>query len=132
MRKLLNDRAGFTLVELMITIVIVGILAAVAVPLYQLNVKRAKTAEADAVLGSVRTALRVYYAENVRYPGPYTNARVDTIGVDIMPADFNGTYLTISEYTYTSTDCVNYNIEANSSSLGITRRMKQDGSLANF
>ncbi|MCH8957152.1 prepilin-type N-terminal cleavage/methylation domain-containing protein, partial [candidate division KSB1 bacterium] len=41
----MNNQRGFTLVELMITIVIVGVLATVAIPLYQANVKRAKGSE---------------------------------------------------------------------------------------
>ena len=67
-KQIQRDMQGMTLVELMIVAVIVSILAAVAIPIYQANVKRAKASEADACLGSVRTALRVYYAENAAYP----------------------------------------------------------------
>jgi prepilin-type N-terminal cleavage/methylation domain-containing protein len=49
---------GFTLVELLIVILIVGILAAVAIPLYLGYTKDAKMAEGKALLGSVMTALQ--------------------------------------------------------------------------
>ncbi|MCG8608685.1 prepilin-type N-terminal cleavage/methylation domain-containing protein [bacterium] len=134
MTRFIADRHGFTLVELMITVVIVGILAAVAVPIYQANVKRAKASEADAALGSVRTALRVYYAENGSYPTQATYKRVDSISVDISSSDLDGTYFNISDYTYKSTDGVNYTIRAtgSGSQSGINRQLDQDGTLSNF
>ena len=49
---------GFTLIELLIVILIVGILAAVATPLYLGYIKDAKTAEAKAVAGSLWTAVQ--------------------------------------------------------------------------
>lgn len=49
---------GFTLIELLIVILIVGILAAVATPLYLGYIKDAKTAEAKAVAGSLWTAIQ--------------------------------------------------------------------------
>src|SRR5215510_15392640 len=49
---------GFTLIELLIVILIVGILAAVAIPLYLGYTKDAKMAEGKALLGSVMTALQ--------------------------------------------------------------------------
>ena len=51
-------QGGFTLVELLIVILIVGILAAVAVPLYLGYTKDAKTAEGKALAGSALTALQ--------------------------------------------------------------------------
>jgi len=51
-------QAGFTLIELLIVILIVGILAAVAVPLYFGYVKDAKTSEGKALLGSLWTAMQ--------------------------------------------------------------------------
>jgi prepilin-type N-terminal cleavage/methylation domain-containing protein len=68
-RKFLESQAGFTLVELMIVVVIVGILAAVAVPMYRKNVKKAMASEGVALLGSVRTAQRVFHAEHGTYAG---------------------------------------------------------------
>lgn len=129
-----NDQQGFTLVELMITIVIVGILASVAIPLYQANVKRAKASEADATLGSIRTALRVYYAENNAYPISAVYIPVYTMSIDVDSLDMVGRYYPATAYTYQSADGVSYTIRATGSgeSAGINRQMTQAGILSDF
>lgn len=53
-------QAGFTLIELVVTVTIVGILASAIVPLGQLNVKRVKEAELRAALRDIRSALDAY------------------------------------------------------------------------
>ena len=73
MRKLLHSKKGFTLVELMVVVIIVGILAAVAVPLYRANLNRAASSEGVALLGSIRTAQRVYYAEHDTYTASWAD-----------------------------------------------------------
>jgi type IV pilus assembly protein PilA len=58
---------GFTLIELMIVIAIVGILSAVALPAYQDYTTRAKLAEALAVMGEVRTKAAEYHSVNGKF-----------------------------------------------------------------
>ncbi len=53
-----NKKAGFTLIELLIVILIIGILAAVGLPLYFGYIGDAKTAEAKGLVGSMWTAMR--------------------------------------------------------------------------
>ncbi|MFQ5639838.1 MAG: type IV pilin protein [bacterium] len=134
MNRFIKDRRGFTLVELMITVVIIGILAAVAVPIYQSQIKRAKASEADAALGTIRTALRVYYAENLKYPTFSKATAVTSIGVGIAADDLKGRYFSASDYTYTSSDGIKYTIQAKGSGnqKGINRQLDQDGNLKSF
>lgn len=54
---------GFTLVELVVVMVIVGILAAISVPVYKGYTKRAMAAEGKTLVGTVAQAEKVYYAE---------------------------------------------------------------------
>lgn len=62
--------SGFTLVELMAVVVILGILVAMAVPGWVKSVEEAKNQEAIAGLKLIRTAQRMYYIEYERYYPP--------------------------------------------------------------
>ena len=59
---------GFTLIELMIVVAIIGILAALAVPAYQDYTIRSKVSEAASLASAVRTAVDVYFSENGTLP----------------------------------------------------------------
>lgn len=61
--------AGFTLVELMIVVAIVGILAAIAVPNFLRMRERAKVAEAKSNLGAIRVTEHAFFGEYSRYVG---------------------------------------------------------------
>jgi len=67
MRKKKMWKKGFTLIELMTVVIIVGILASAAVPIYKGQIRRAIASEGEALLGSVRTAELVYYSEHNSY-----------------------------------------------------------------
>lgn len=56
-------KKGFTLIEVLIVVIILGILATLAIPQFGKMVKRARLAEAWAGLGGIRTAQAVYYME---------------------------------------------------------------------
>ena len=60
--------AGFTLMEVMITVAIIGILAAVALPNYFDYVTRSKIVEAKTNLADMRTRLEQYFLDNRSYP----------------------------------------------------------------
>jgi len=61
------NRKGFTLIELVIVIVIIGILAVVAVPIYRGYVMRAMLSEGQALVGSVLYAQKAYFAETGQF-----------------------------------------------------------------
>ena len=102
-RKILNKRnkAGFTLVELMVVAIIVAILAAVAIPLMTGNKKKAYATEAQAGLGTIRTALQVYKAENNAYPS--YNGVANAAGLTVKAGDLAGKYFKDTDYTLLST-----------------------------
>jgi type IV pilus assembly protein PilE len=60
---------GFSLIEVMVTVAIVAILAAVAVPSYTEYVARGKTAEATSGLANLRVKLEQYFQDNRTYVG---------------------------------------------------------------
>ena len=66
-RKKLNNK-GFTLIELMIVIAIIGILAAIAIPQFASYRQKAYNAAALSDLKTVKTTLEAYYADNQFYP----------------------------------------------------------------
>ena len=81
-----NKQGGFTLIELLIVILIVGILAAVAMPLYLGYVNDAKTAEAKSLVGAMWTALRGCAQVSPGAPGCDTNDQYGRIGLDATGA----------------------------------------------
>ncbi len=69
-----NRQKGFTLIELMIVVAIIGILAAVAVPAYSDYTVRAKVTEAVTAAGAVKTSVADYYYANGELPTSNTEA----------------------------------------------------------
>jgi type IV pilus assembly protein PilA len=62
-------RKGFTLIELMIVVAIIGILAAIAIPNFLRFQARAKQSEAKQNLGAIFTAYTAYFSNNNTFPG---------------------------------------------------------------
>jgi type IV pilus assembly protein PilA len=94
----MKGRKGFTLIELMVVILIVGILAAVAIPIMRGRIDAAKWSEGKAGMGSIATALRAYAAEKGdtgTYPPSLT-----VLG--FQASDLHGTYFTIANYSITA------------------------------
>ncbi len=75
MKRPSHSLAGFTLVELMIVVVILGILAAVAIPAFTRYVKRSKTSEAQGNIAKVYQGQLTYFQANLERGGvSYVNA----------------------------------------------------------
>ena len=67
---------GFTLIELMIVVAIVGILAAIALPAYQDYIARSKMSEVMAALGAAKTSVSEYAGTNNRLPNTTAEAGI--------------------------------------------------------
>lgn len=132
---------GFTLIELIVVIIIVGILASVAVPMMTANVKRARTTEALAGLGAIRTAERLYALENNNKYKEIANT--DWSSGTALPGiganDLNGTFYSRDCYLVSTADnnttftanCVgaySVTVPQASKAAGDSVWMKQDGS----
>jgi type IV pilus assembly protein PilA len=88
-------KKGFTLVELMVVVLIVGILAAVALPLMSGRIDAAKWSEAKAAAGTIASAARAYAAEKGAGNFAGTVALAD---LGVSNSDLDGTYFTHESY----------------------------------
>jgi type IV pilus assembly protein PilE len=78
---------GFTITELMITIAIVGILVAVAVPSYQDYLRRSQRADAKITLENLAAAQETYYFRNNKYAAKFSALRMVEESVVTLPSE---------------------------------------------
>src|SRR5689334_23040448 len=71
---------GFTLIELMIVVAIIGILAAVAIPAYQDYIARSQVSEAVSLMGSAKTPLAEYFADKGFWPSSLSDVLGNSTG----------------------------------------------------
>ncbi len=71
---------GFTLIELMIVVAIIGILASLAIPAYQSYTIRAQVSEGLTLAGPAKNAIANFYNENGTFPVDNADAALETAG----------------------------------------------------
>ena len=124
-----KTQKGFTLIELMIVIAIVGILAAIALPAYQDYIVRSKLSEATAALAEAKTTVAEYYAANGYLPTDLTVYGINT-AVKNSPVlrnlemVGNGTTVSVYAIAYAST----WN-EANHGHFALSGQTNDDGTI---
>ena len=107
-----NGEKGFTLIELLVVIIIIGILAAIALPSFLNQSNKAKQSEAKTYVGTLNKGQQAYYTEKSQF-----GSNIDILGIGVKSDTVN--------YTYSSTRTVDNtagNVSNNNSlSLGTSK-----------
>lgn len=139
------NKLGFTLIELMIVIIIIGVLAAIAAPMMSSNVVRARRSEAVAIMGAIRTAERLYFVDSNAYTNVLAGAWTATGNLNryIQGADFNGRWFNSAAFSVTDASATDYNIVCDPALLSAAARrevnvpdgplyMNSNGNITNY
>ncbi|HTC51228.1 MAG TPA: pilin [Steroidobacteraceae bacterium] len=115
-----STQKGFTLIELMIVVAIIGILAAIAIPAYQDYTIRAQVTEGENLASSVETGIAEYFANTGSWP-----ADLSTAGISSSPQGKYVTAITVTTglITITYGNQANANLVSSGANLGIQPRL---------
>ena len=110
----MNAQKGFTLIELMIVVAIIGILAAIAIPQYQNYIARSQFSESQVMLSGLKSAIQekvdqgTSYTESTIKEGA-TAEEIAAFSANPLGANLGGTYgnITYSDYTSGTSDAAN-------------------------
>lgn len=92
---------GFTLIELMIVVAIIGILAAIAIPAYTDYTIKSRVSEGASLIGATKTAVELYWSENGQLAGPDGTSTITLANLDVTSP--SGEYVSAVSVTGSAT-----------------------------
>lgn len=112
---------GFTLIELMVVVLIVGILAGIAIPILRGRIDAAKWSEGKATLGTIATAMRAYHAAKGPTGPAATTFWISGTGLGFVAGDLTGTYFLDGDFSFnvTSMDPLQYTVTCTPSTVSL-------------
>ena len=128
MKGIKNIKQGFTLLELLVVVLIIGILSSVALPQYRKSVVKSKFAEVDLVVGKAKQNIRIYLDANgwprrldgaIFFSGSDSEASID------LPGDCDSDYECETELARYNTICI-----SDFCAIGITLKFLNDDVLS--
>ena len=90
-----KKQAGFTLIELMIVVTIIGVLASIAVPAYRDYTVRTRVGECASVFSPIKTEFSIFYSETSNVPQTLASLADNSLGrLTSTATDYSGDYVT--------------------------------------